>query len=140
MFCMNPWKSLGPDGFPIGFYQKSWNIVNRKVCEFVKKTWENPSELKLVNKSNICLIPKTNHLEFVNQFRLISLCNVIYKVVSKVIVERLKDNIPKLVSPFQIGFMLGQDIHKNIIVAQELVHSMNKMKGKKCFFVIKVDL
>lgn len=81
-----------------------------------------------------------NEPKFTNQLILISLCNEIYKVVSKVIVESLKDCIPTLVSIFQTNFVQGRNIHKNIIVAQELMHSMNKMTGKKSFFAIKVDL
>lgn len=133
VFFMNPWKAPGLDGFHSGFYQKLWNIVGRKVYEFVKKVWEIHSELAMVNQTNICLIPKTIHPEFINQFRPISLCNVIYKVVSKFIVEYLNDSIPKLVYLFQSSFVSGQNICKNIKVAQEIVHNMNKMKGNKGF-------
>jgi ribulose 1,5-bisphosphate carboxylase large subunit-like protein len=54
--------------------------------------------------------------------------------------EPLKDCIPLLVSPFQTGFIHGRSIHENIIVAQEVVHSMHKVRGKKGYFAIKVDL
>jgi hypothetical protein len=76
-------------------------MVKGKVCEFVKQVWETPSAISEANKTDICLIPKVPHPEFVHQFRPISLCNTIYKIVSKVIVERLKEHIPMLVSPFQ---------------------------------------
>jgi len=140
MFNMSPWKAPGLDGFPAGLFQQSWDIVGRSTCDFVKDVWINPSRIAEVNQTDICLIPKINNPEFVNQFRPISLCNTIYKVVSKVVVERLKEYIPCLVSPFQTGFVPGRSIHENIVVAQELVHSMNKMTGKKGYFVIKVDL
>ncbi|PNX97637.1 ribonuclease H, partial [Trifolium pratense] len=55
-------------------------------------------------------------------------------------VERLKEHIPKLVSPFQAGFVPGRNIHENIIFGQEMIHSMHHMKGKKAYFAIKVDL
>ncbi|MCH81151.1 putative non-LTR retroelement reverse transcriptase, partial [Trifolium medium] len=137
---MSPWKAPGPDGFPAGFYQKSWGIVGKSVCDFVKKVWNEPSVIASVNQTDICLIPKVDHPESVSQFRPISLCNAIYKVVSKVMVERLKVHIPKLVSPFQTDFVSGQNIHENIIIAQEMIHSMGKTKGRKGYFVIKVDL
>jgi hypothetical protein len=57
-----------------------------------------------------------------------------------VVVERLKECISRLISPFQTGFVPGRNIHENIIVAKETVHSMNKMKGKRGAFAIKVDL
>jgi hypothetical protein len=140
VFNMNPWKAPGPDGFPAGFYQKSWEIVGESVCGFVRRVWGEPSLIAEVNQIDICLIPKVDHPEFVTQFRPISLCNTIYKIVTKVIVERLKDHIPHIVSPFQTGFVPGRSIHENIVVAQELVHSMNKMSGTKGYFTIKVDI
>jgi hypothetical protein len=134
MFSMNPWKAPGPDGFPAGFFQKSWEVVGSNVCDFVKEVWRNPSHIATVNQTDICLIPKVQQPEFVNQFRPISLCNTIYKVVSKVIVERLKVCIPLIISPFQTGFVPGRNIHENIVVAQEMIHSMLKMKGHKGYF------
>ncbi|MCH80961.1 hypothetical protein A2U01_0001739, partial [Trifolium medium] len=140
LFAMQPWKAPGPDGFPAGFYQKAWATVGSSVCNFVCGVWNNPSAVSSVNQTDICLIPKVDNPEYVTQFRPISLCNTIYKLVSKVIVERLKECIPKLVSPFQTGFVPGRIIHENIIVAKEMVHSMHKMKGRKGAFAIKVDL
>jgi hypothetical protein len=137
---MQPWKAPGPDGFPAGFYQKSWDIVGNTVCNFVAQVWKDPSRIAEVNQTDICLIPKVPHPEYVHQFRPISLCNTNYKIVSKVIVERLKECIAELISPFQTGFVPGRNIHENIIVAREMMHSMNKMNGKKGAFAIKVDL
>jgi hypothetical protein len=57
-----------------------------------------------------------------------------------VIVERLKECIATLISPFQTGFVPGRNIHDNIVVAKEMAHSMHQMKGRKGAFAIKVDL
>jgi hypothetical protein len=140
VYDMNPWKAPGPDGFPAGFYQYSWDIVGASVCDFVKNVWRSPSDIAMVNQTDICLIPKVDQPELISQFRPISLCNTIYKIVSKVIVTRLKIVIPKLVSPFQTGFVPGRNIHENIIVAKEMVHTMHRSKGRKGYFAIKVDL
>ncbi|WJX12193.1 hypothetical protein P8452_02716 [Trifolium repens] len=111
LFDMSPWKAPGPDGYPAGFYQQAWDIVGSSIISFIRQAWLQPDILKTVNHTNICLIPKTAHLEFVNQFRPIFLC-----------------------------FIPERSIHENIVVAQELVHNMNKMTGKKGYFAIKVDL
>lgn len=69
-----------------------------------------------------------------------SLGNVSYKVITKVIVNKLKPLIPNTNSHFQMGFIPTGSIHENVVVAQELVHSMHKMRGKVGYFAIKVDL
>lgn len=61
-------------------------------------------------------------------------------MVTKVVVNRLKDLMDTLISPYQTGFIPGRHIHENIVVAQELVHSMRKMRGRKGGLAIKVDL
>lgn len=131
---MSPRKALSPDGFPGSFIQQGWEIVGRSTCDFVKHVSMNPSKIAGVNKTDICLISKINSPEFVNQFRQISLCNTIYKAVSKWrsvlrIIFR-----GWLVSPFQTGFVPGRSIHENIVAAQEMLHSMKKITGKKRLF------
>jgi hypothetical protein len=137
---MHPWKAPGPDGFPAGFYQKSWDVVGENVRKFVEKVWSEPSALSEVNHTDICLIPKVSQPDHIRQFRPISLCITNYKIVSKVVVERLKGCVAKLVSPYQTGFVPGRNIHENIVVAKEMMHSMHWMQGKKGYFAIKVDL
>jgi hypothetical protein len=97
-------------------------------------------DVAAVNFTDICLIPKIDKPEFVSQFRPISLCNVSYKIITKIIVNRLKRIIPQVVSPFQTGFVPGRNITENIVIAQEMLHSMMKMRNRVGFFVIKVDL
>lgn len=115
-------------------------VVDQALIKFVQDVWKNPEKIASVNTTDICLIPKTEKLEFSNQFRPISLCNVTYKTVSRVIVNRLKHLMPNIISPFQTGFIPTRSIHENIVVAQEMDHNMRKMKGRTGSFAIKVDL
>jgi hypothetical protein len=85
VFNMQPWKAPDPDGFPAGFYQKSWEVVGSTVCDFVRKIWLRPWDIVEVNQTDICLIPNIPQPEYVKQFRPISLCNANYKIVSKVV-------------------------------------------------------
>lgn len=117
LFYMSPWKASGHDGFSVGFYQRAWHTVGIQFYEYIKKVCKSPSEVSTINQTNICMIPKKKHLDCINHFRPISLCNVLYKVVSKMLVERLKVSIPNRVSPFQSGFVLGIRIHESIIIA-----------------------
>ncbi|XP_061343679.1 uncharacterized protein LOC133289698 [Gastrolobium bilobum] len=111
-FQMNPHKAPGLDDFPAAFYQKNWAILGDRV--------ERPEKL--------------------GQFRHISLCNVLYKAVTKIIVNRLKPLLKKLISPFQSSFIPRRNIHDNVIIAQEMTHMMNRQRGGKAFMSIKIDL
>lgn len=134
MFSMQPWKAPGPDGFQAGFYQLNWSLVREDCHVFLKAAWSNPGLIAGINATNICLIPKVSKPEFITQFHPISLCNVRYKVITKVIVNRLKPLMPEVISPYQTGFIPTRSIHENIIVAQKLLHSMRKMRGRNVFF------
>lgn len=127
VFSMGPWKAPGPDRFPAGFFQKSWDVVGVVVFDYVDHIWRHPHDIAAVNQTDICLIPKVDKPQFVSQFCPISLCNSIYKIVTKTIVFRLKLIIADLVSPFQTGFVPRRNIHENIVIVQEMMHSMNKI-------------
>lgn len=84
------------------------------------------------NCTFIALIPKKKHVAKVEDFKLISLCNVIYKLVLKVVANRLKVILPHIISVFQSAFALGRQITDNILVVYDLVHYLRmKTKGKK---------
>lgn len=93
-------KSPGPDGFqPIFFfYQKYWNNVSSTLFAFVTNCF---------NKFLIILIPKSDNPECVNHFRLITLCNVGDKIITKIIVDRLRPLLNKIVGLCQASFMPG---------------------------------
>lgn len=86
--------------------------------------------LEYLNKTLITLIPKCKSLESLNNYRPISLCNTVYKLVTKIIVGRIRHMLPSLVSPLQTAFVLGRKGVDNSVIVQELVHSMSKRRGK----------
>lgn len=108
--------------------------------QVVTKAFNNDYNLEDINRTLIVLIPKLGNPEFINQFRLISLCNVIYKCISKIIVNHLKSFLPSWTSPLQASFVLGRSIQNNIIIAQEILHSTRRMNGRNAFMAIKIDL
>ena len=140
LFDMGPLKAPGEDGYLAMFFQKRWDTIAGSLFNFFSQVWVNPSLISSINNTLIVIILKADKPDFVSQFRPISLCNVIYKIISKVIVNRIKPLLDNIISPFQSSFIPGRSIHHNIIVAQEMVHSMSKMKGNKAFMAIKIDL
>ena len=91
---MAPSKALGPNGMPPIFYQKYWHVVGQDVTNVVLSYLNSGCLLKSINHTFITLIPKVKNLEKLTEFRPISLCNVIYKLVSKVLANRLKLILP----------------------------------------------
>ncbi|KAK4267368.1 hypothetical protein QN277_024155 [Acacia crassicarpa] len=140
MFNIGALKSPGPDGFNALFYQNQWATVGMSIISYVKFLFANPQAISEINNTLIVLIPKKDHPESMGDFRPISLCNVIYKVVSKIVVNRLKPILPHVIAPNQCSFVPGRHSSDNIIVAQEVIHSMRSMRTKKGFLAIKIDL
>lgn len=140
VFDMKPFKALGTYGFQPYFFQTQWSVVGGDLCRFIKEVFANKQEVAEVNHSYLVLIPKVPKPECIHQFRPIGLCNVIYKTLTKILVNRLKPLMQKLVSMNQSSFVPGRQIVDNIIIAQEIIHSMRNLKRKKGVMAIKVDL
>jgi len=92
------------------------------------------------NYALVVLIPKVGKPEKITQFRPISLCNVLFKVITKAMVMRLKKVMPKLIGPVHTSFIPGRLITYNIVVVQEVVHSMRRKKGLTGWMLLKLDL
>ena len=85
VFSMSGWKAPGPDGLPAMFFQSNWDHVKYSMISWVKKVFQNPEIIQMVNNTFISLIPKQDNPENFAHFRPIGLCNVTYKVVTKLI-------------------------------------------------------
>nr|WMB96822.1 hypothetical protein [Solanum melongena]WMB96868.1 hypothetical protein [Solanum melongena]WMB97045.1 hypothetical protein [Solanum aethiopicum] len=141
VFAMNPHKSPGIDGFPPGFSQKAWAVVGPKLVLLVQEAFQTGVFDSDLNKTLVTLIPKTENPEIIGQFRPISLCTVPLKVISKVLVDRLRPYLSKLVGKTQSSFIPGRQTTDNIIVVQEAIHTMRIMKRKKKgVLAMKIDL
>ena len=137
---MKVFKAPGLDGLHAGFFQCFWMIVGGSVVEEVKKCFETKKVPESLNKTNVALIPKIHGPETIGNYRSISLCNTVYKIITKIIVARIRLLLDKLVSPIQSAFVPGREGVDNAIIVQELIHTVSRKRGGVGYLAIKVDL
>ena len=138
---MAPLKALGPDGMPPLFFQKYWKVVGPEVTQGVLSCFNSGHILHAINHTFITFIPKVKTPAKITEFRPISLCNVIYKLISKVIANRLKGILPSIISEAQSAFVPGRLIMDNVLVAFETLHHMHSTKiGREGAMAMKLDM
>lgn len=130
LWSLKPFKASGPDGLHAGFYQRFWLIVGNFVIEEVKKVFKIRKVSEVINRTHMALIPKIQGPETLGNYRPISLCNTVYKIVMKIIVARLRPLLGNLISPLQMAFVPGRKGIDNAIIAQEIIHTLGRKKRK----------
>lgn len=136
---MGPSKAARTDGFSTLFFQSQWEVVGESVVRFVQQAFNSGNFPPNLNSTLLVLIPKVMNLENIIQFRPISLCNVAYKILTKVLSNRMKLVMSSLIGQGQTSFVAGRNIVDSIIIAQELAHSIRNKKSQWCI-AIKIDL
>lgn len=121
---LHPLKGPSPDSFPEIFYRNYWRIVGPRVTQFIQKCFRLKHIPSGINITFIVLIPKAKSLMNFNHFRPISLCNFVYNVAFKIITDRLKRLMWKIVFNNQGAFLEGRWIAKNTVIAHEVVHKV----------------
>jgi hypothetical protein len=141
MFQIGPLKAPGPNGFPACFFQRNWEVLRKDVIAVVKNFFDTDVMPQGVNEMVIVLLPKKEDPEGLKDFKPISLCNVVYKVVSKCMVNRLCPLLHDIISLEQSAFIPGRLIIDNTLIAFECLHAMNHGNNScKSFGVLKLDL
>jgi hypothetical protein len=125
-FSIGDFKAPGPDGLHVVLYKKFWNICGDEITKEVLMTLNSSTIPEGWNDTMVVLIPKTDDPELVTQFCPISLCNVIYKIISKLLDGRLKEILPEVISHMQSAFVSGRLITDNVLVAYESIHAIKK--------------
>ena len=138
---MHPTKAPGTNGMSPIFYQKYWKIVDPDVIECVLIALNSGVLPNGINETYICLIPKVHSPQKITTFRPISLCNVVYKIISKVLANRIKGVLIEVIDESQSAFVPGRLITDNVLVAFKTMHCINqRRKGKEALMVVKLDM
>lgn len=133
-------KSPIPDGMSPNFYKHFWSTIGADVESAVQSSFKGEGITRAINRTFIALIPKREAANKVDQFRPIALCNVIYKVITKIFASRIKGHLDTIIHPSQSAFIPIISILDNIIINHEVMSYLNSKKGRKGFMVVKVDM
>lgn len=93
-----------------------------------------------MNETLLCLIPKCPQASMLKNFRPIGLCNIVYKTVTKIIVNRIKPLLPDIIGPSQVSFLSNRRASDNAIIVQEYITHFGKKRGKPANMILKIDL
>lgn len=110
------------------------------MCDAVQSFLKKGRLLKEWNTTVITLVPKRKHVSRISDFRPISCCGVLYKCISKILAERMKPHLEKLVSLNQSAFIKGPKISDSILVARELLRNYNRNDTSRRRCAIKIDI
>ncbi|PKU65724.1 Putative ribonuclease H protein [Dendrobium catenatum] len=132
-------SSLGPDGFNFEFFKSTWLITGPLVCKAVRSFFSKGYLPKKAKATAIALIPKSSHASNISDFRPIALCNVFYKIISKILASRMKEIMPFIIGDNQAGFIKNRISMDNILLASEILSDFKKATKMK-LMCAKLDI
>ncbi|GJR65771.1 RNA-directed DNA polymerase, eukaryota [Tanacetum coccineum] len=130
-------KSPGPDGFTFGFYRRFWKLIEKDMVAAVKHFFQSGSIPKCCNSSFIALIPKSPNAKMVKEFRPISLIGSLYKIIAKILANRLVLVLGDIVNEVQSAFVADRQILDGPFILNEIFQWCKSKK--KHSFIFKVD-
>lgn len=139
MHKLNPNKAPGPDGLTSGFYKSAWAIVGDEVIASILHFFHSSFMPSTTNSTILTLVPKHTGASLITDFRPIACLNTTYKVVSRLLVKRLKPILTSLIAPSQTAFVKGRLLVENTTLAGELVNGYHRPNGTKRI-TLKVDI
>lgn len=138
-FKLNPNKAPGPDGLTSDFFKAAWDTLGEEVVSSTTQIFSSAFLPAATNSTILSLVPKFPGATKITDFRPISCLNTVYKVISRLLVARLKPILQDVILPCQTAFVKDRLLVENTVLASELVHGYHKNKGMKRI-TIKVDI
>jgi len=139
VFDLNGDAAPGPDGYPGYFYQHFWRIISHDVVNSTQYFFQHNYIMPNLNSNLLILIPKVHGADKLNNFRPIALANFQFKLITKILADRLGVIASKIISIHQRGFIPGRHIHDCIMTASEAVNLLHK-KAYGGNLALKIDV
>ena len=140
-FSIHSDKAPGPDGFSVAFFQANWSTVGPDIVREVYKFFDTGQMPDGINETHIRLIPKGEGTWTVADYRPIALCNVYYKIISKLLTRRLHPILSNLISENQSAFVPNRAISDNVLITHEVLHFLKTSQAsKRCSMAVKTDM
>ncbi|WOK97464.1 hypothetical protein Cni_G06172 [Canna indica] len=133
-------KASGPDDFTVEFFIHYCSLLKFSVQEAFKDFECNAIIPSSWGESCLVFNPKKEDPKTITDYRPIALCNVVYKILSKLLVNWLKPLISGLVSSEQTILIEGRQLQDNILLSSEIINQISKLKRNLPFFILKLDL
>jgi hypothetical protein len=127
---MKKGKSPRSNGFLVEFFTRSFDLIKKDLLLMVKESQCSINVLRSMNSTFICLIPKKRECHSFEDYQPISCYNLVYKLITKIIAIRIKLMLSEIIGEEQFGFLINRQIHDEVILAQEFIHSANRSKDK----------
>lgn len=140
VFSMDHTKAPEPDRVDALFNQHAWPVCGPAVCTMIQVQMRSPDTSDELADSCVVMIPKKPNPTSCGDLRPIAQRNVDLKILSKLLVERLKPFLSSRIDPVQSAFIPGRKIADNIILVQEIMHSMRSSPGRRHWAALKADL
>jgi len=139
VFNLNGNSAPGPDGFGGVFYHSCWEIIGTDVCNAVQQFFKQNWVLFGMNSNVVSLIPKIQGDDSIKDYMPIVVANFKFKIISKILADRLALVAARIISPNQYGFVQGRKIQDCIGIAYEAINMLSK-KVREGNVAYKVDL
>ncbi|GKV46692.1 hypothetical protein SLEP1_g53669 [Rubroshorea leprosula] len=130
-------KAPGPDGFNFHFIKSVWSTIEGDITNFIKEFHKYGRLVRGINASYITLVPKKKNPTTLKEYRLVSMVGSLYKILAKVLANRLRKVIGKVISMTQSAFLEGRQLIDSVLALNELVHDLKRRKEMGILF--KVD-